>query len=196
MVAFSGDRCLRSAHRISVARVWFCVGGRPFFRSRVWAARRVSTLCGGRARSKILLVPENSSFFSIGTSGNQFGHSHLRRTSCGVGKRRLGGRLVSLPSKVSPGSQHVQSCRRLTRPLNLTRPVPRRHSVNFQALVFCRVKAAQVSGKTLGDGSLRGTVAASSIARRGESDNLSRRPVPVLLLFTRGKPHPCTRRFG
>jgi hypothetical protein len=39
--------------------------------------------------------------------------------------------------------------RRLTRPLNLTRPVALRNCGNFHALVFCRVKAAQVSGKTL-----------------------------------------------
>src|SRR5437764_76786 len=40
--------------------------------------------------------------------------------------------------------------RRLTRPLNLTRPVARRLSANFRVLVFCLVKAAQVSGKMLG----------------------------------------------
>jgi len=40
---------------------------------------------------------------------------------------------------------------RLTGPLNLTRPVARRHSGIFQALVFCRVKAAQLSGKRWAD---------------------------------------------
>jgi uncharacterized protein DUF3859 len=44
----------------------------------------------------------------------------------------------------------VRTARHLTQPLNLTRPVPRRQFGSFQALVFCRVKAAQVSGKTLG----------------------------------------------
>jgi len=36
---------------------------------------------------------------------------------------------------------------RLTPPLNLTRPVARRGRSDFRVLVFCRVEAAQVSGK-------------------------------------------------
>jgi hypothetical protein len=45
---------------------------------------------------------------------------------------RKGGLLFESPGPI----------RRPTRPLNLTRPVACRHSANFQALVFCRVKAA------------------------------------------------------
>jgi hypothetical protein len=68
--------------------------------------------------------------------------SASRPTTTGVSFTR-----VALPTKTIPP---VVGTARLTRPLNLTRPVARRDSGNFQALIFCLVKAAQVSGKTLG----------------------------------------------